>query len=409
MEERILQLLTWKKSYSFIVSKIKHEFNKDITEDFIRSIRNKTIIELCSNPPTEHTFKVVEQKTDFTKGESNVTVKSSKPLTREELEAELGIDNKTSTIKMVWLKSQSNGTWTYSVLVLYASKEQEVVNSFEDFLKTYKSPYSYIEKKKVENLKYNKAGLVFNKQDFHLNKKDEKYGDNSFKRRIEEYECHIDTVIDRAEQMTYLDEVYYIIGSDHFNSEITNATVKGTPQTNIGDYYLSFEIACNHEVSVINRFLRSSFEKINVVFLLGNHDACVSFHLVSWLKAYYKDESRVLIDIDPSFTKYFSVFDTAFCVNHGDVQKPQMLAQNFPLEYKREFAEANFHIILTGDKHKELSQDIGGIRFYQIPALSNAKSRWDMQNGYTTTKAESTTFLIEEGLGISMIFKNVII
>jgi hypothetical protein len=42
--------------------------------------------------------------------------------------------------------------------------------------------------------------------------------------------------------------------------------------------------------------------------------------------------------------------------------------------------------------------------FYQVPQLSNAKSKWDDKMGFNTSKAELLTFLFEED-GLSNILR----
>jgi hypothetical protein len=52
-----------------------------------------------------------------------------------------------------------------------------------------------------------------------------------------------------------------------------------------------------------------------------------------------------------------------------------------------------------------VSHDFGGIKFYQIPAFSNAKSGWDDKNGYTGARGEVTGFLIDHLYGMTNIYK----
>jgi hypothetical protein len=67
-------------------------------------------------------------------------------------------------------------------------------------------------------------------------------------------------------------------------------------------------------------------------------------------------------------------------------------------------AHKNFYIF-TGDKHHEVSLDLNGIKFYQLPALSNSKSLWDDKNGHVMSRAEVTGFLIDKFDGMTNIFK----
>jgi hypothetical protein len=91
--------------------------------------------------------------------------------------------------------------------------------------------------------------------------------------------------------------------------------------------------------------------------------------------------------------------------NHGDAIKPAKLASIFPIEYREEWSDHTNFYIFTGDKHHEVSLDFNGIKFYQIPAFSNAKSLWDEKNGYTCARGEVTAFLIDLNDGMTNIFK----
>jgi hypothetical protein len=91
--------------------------------------------------------------------------------------------------------------------------------------------------------------------------------------------------------------------------------------------------------------------------------------------------------------------------NHGDAMTADVLARNFPIEFKLQWSSCDHYFIFTGDKHSELSRDIGGIKFYRIPALDKSNSKWDKKNGYTTGKTEITSFLITEHDGLSDIYK----
>ena len=139
--------------------------------------------------------------------------------------------------------------------------------------------------------------------------------------------------------------------------------------------------------------------------MAGNHDEYVGWHLASWLQTYYRNQHRVIFDISPKYRKYLSYGKSAMMFNHGDAIKPAKLANLFPMEYKEEWSRHDNFYIFTGDKHHELSLDFNGIKFYQLPAFSSAKSSWDDKNGYTVSKSEVTGFLIDVRDGMTNIFK----
>jgi hypothetical protein len=219
------------------------------------------------------------------------------------------------------------------------------------------------------------AALVINKQDAHYNKVDI-HGQNDIEDRFKMVLDRIKTIVYQAEISNQLEEIVYVIGSDEFNSEFTSTTTKGTPQDNILSYHESFKRICDHEIDVIDNLLETG-ANVCVIYVPGNHDEYVGWHLINWLSIYYRNYNEITFDVESSYRKYYSFGKTAIMFNHGDAIKPAKLASIFPIEFKQEWSDHDHFYIFTGDKHHELSQDFGGIKFYQIPAFSTAKSRWD--------------------------------
>ena len=161
---------------------------------------------------------------------------------------------------------------------------------------------------------------------------------------------------------------------------------------------------CNQYPIIILTLLQYS-NNVEIVYIAGNHDEFVGWHLVSWLQTYFRNEPRIKFDGSPKYRKYISYGESALMFNHGDAIKPAKLAALFPMEYRDSWSDHSNFYIFTGDKHHEVSHDFNGIKFYQIPAFSNAKSLWDDKNGHTCSKAEVTAFLIDEFDGMTNIFK----
>lgn len=279
---------------------------------------------------------------------------------------------------------------------------------FQDRFIKFLTTYQPVAKKTTSPDKGKKpeASLIINKQDAHLNKYD--IGENdSIEWRGSEIEQKVSIILSQARLSNNLKTITYIIGSDEFNSEWTNATTKGTPQQNTDDYQKSFEEICHHEIDMITLLL-SNADTIEVVYVPGNHDEYVGWHLIKWLEAYFRkevDDERIVFDTETNYRKYKVFGTTAMMFNHGDAIKPAKLASIFPVEFREEWSYYDHFYIFTGDKHHELSQDFNGIKFYQIPAFSKAKSKWDDKHGYTCSKGEVTAFLIEHGQGMTNIFK----
>lgn len=291
--------------------------------------------------------------------------------------------------------------WQVKAFLARKTPQDQFQQSFIKFLENY-SPE--IKPVKIP-VKRPTSLLIIDKQDSHLNKYDTK-GENSIDKRFQAIEKAIGTVLWKSSSFDAL-EAKYILGSDQFNSEWTNTTTRGTPQENILQYHESFEAICNHEVACITLLL-TLCQNVEVVFIPGNHDEYVGWHMVHWLQAYYKEESRIKFDIGPEPTKCFRFSNSAIMFNHGYSMKPPKLAQLFPMMFKDEWSKCEYQYIFTGDKHKEFEKDFSGIKFYGLPALSGSSSKYDREKGFID-KGILTAFLIRENTGLSTIYKEPII
>lgn len=247
--------------------------------------------------------------------------------------------------------------------------------------------------------------LLINKQDFHFNKYDVN-GQNDVSDRFLGYRTAVRRIIEKAELSYKIDQIIYVIGSDEFNSEWTGMTTKGTPQQNTLDYHTGFAMICHHEVSIISMLLKQ-YREVKVVYMPGNHDEYVGWHLITWLQAHFN--IRILtpalsFDVNPTYRKYYTYNNSLMMFNHGDVIKPEKLAAIFPIECKDKWSAADYQYIFTGDKHHEKTLDMDGIMFYQLAQGSTATSQWDSKRGYQA-RGFLTAFMISEKWGIGDIYK----
>ena len=371
------------------------------TREYQEELKHKKV----QDKLTEDTwFSSYSTDYNLDKGEVSVFGYWQHEPTPDEIIAAHKIDVTQWKLSQFWSKQKSKG-FQVSALFTKLSQKEDFHQRFLDFLQEYDSPHIPIVSPK-KSYPFPNTCLIYNKQDSHLNKYDIE-GDNDIQNRFSTIEEKTEKILKKACLATNLQKVIYIIGSDEFNSEWTSMTTKGTPQQNILPYHVSFELICKHEVAIISKLLQYSKE-VEVVYCPGNHDEYVGWHMMSWLKVYFRNQENLSVDITPDYTKYLKYSNTALCINHSDAQKPERLAQNFPIEFREHWSSCDHYYIFSGDKHTELTRSIGGIKFYQIPALSTSKSRWDSKNGYATSKPEMTAFLIEENNGMTDIYKELI-
>jgi len=368
------------------VDKIKEQTEKDL---YIKELEDK----------------VVKFEEDFKNGTGNVTYTGSVEIkTKEQLFKECNIDEtKWNVDKMVCNAWGKEGNQSWQIKAWLSSKkgvelfQEKFVNFLKDYKPThYSSPIRF-------GINKPKGCLVINKQDEHLNKYDI-HGDNDINDRFLNVYNKIDIILQQATISNNLEKIVYIIGSDEFNSEWSSCTTKGTPQTNILSYENSFEQICDYEIAMIEK-LSSCCKNLEVLYIQGNHDEYVGWHLAHFLKKYFQLNDNISIDTENVPTKYVRYSNTAMMFNHGDCVKPQKLTNLFSVQFRKEWSLCDNFYIFSGDKHHEKSQDFNGITFYQLPALSTATGKWDNKEGHIGSKNELTAFLIEEGKGRTNILK----
>ena len=405
--EQLEQMLHWKKSKKYYAEKLG--ITEAEVDELLLDIRKRETVEdeaEIGNYIADLEDRVVKFTEDITKGTGELVLNTKDEIkSLDELIEKCKIDTDKWEITKYVQNYWGNGEtphWQVKAWLGKKSTEQVFQDAFVDFLDSYKPVSQEVMSPKWEGNKF-PAMLVINKQDAHLNKYDID-GNNDITNRLANIMYKVELIANQATLLNNLEQITYIIGSDEFNSEFTGMTTKGTPQTNTHTYQTSFEYICGHEVLMITMLLQYA-EHVNVVYVAGNHDEFVGWHMVNWLQTYFRNIERLSFDCSPKYRKYISYGNSALMFNHGDAIKPAKLAALFPMEFKDGWSFHQNFYIFTGDKHHEVSHDFNGIKFYQIPAFSNAKSLWDDKNGHTMSKAEVTGFLIEEASGMTNIFK----
>jgi hypothetical protein len=394
--EQLRKLIGQKKSKEFYAKKLG--VSPEEINGALRTIRNG----LPERMSDDDLFSILKFEEDLTKKEAEITVETKEPIkTLEELIEKCKIDTKVWNVDR-YVQNVWAGNWQVKAWLSKKTQAENFQKIFIDFLKTY-TPKIYEQVSPTLSHSLPKGCLIINKQDQHLNKYDI-LGENSIGKRFNVTYNKTKVVLNQAVYSNKLEKIYYVVGSDQFNSEWTGTTTKGTKMENLTTYHQTFESICNHEINMINLLMAYSSD-VEIIYVSGNHDEYAGWHLITWLKAYYNKTPNVKFDTSPRYRKYVRYGRNALMFNHGDAIKPPKLANMFPIEFKNEWSNCNNYYIFTGDKHHEITMDFHGIMFFQLPALSKAKSSWDDKQGHTCTKAELVAFLIDEADGVTGILK----
>ena len=346
-------------------------------------------------------FKFLNGSENKDTGKKEFTFTADKIPTEEEIVDHFNIDLTKYRISQIWHKTTPGGKYSISVN-LQALKGNETINLDEEFILKLNSlqPINQLQLPIITDKP--KACLVIPKQDAHWDKMDID-GNNSIEDRFSTFTKNMLYQLEKIQKTNTLEKIIYIVGSDEFNSEWTSQTTKGTPQQNTMSYQKAFEKVSEFSIEFI-KLLRFYTPKVEVVLLNGNHDHNVSWHLANLLKHVFSKNESITIDTDLSNTKIVEYSSSLILLNHGDEMKPKDLATKFPIIAKDKWSKFDNYFVLSGDKHHEQAYDYNGIRTYQVPQLSKAKSLWDDKKGHLCSKAELVTFLFEED-GLSNILR----
>lgn len=402
--DRLERYLRWKESKKFYAKKL------NVTEEAVSKML-KILHERKMNKRREDKLnkkvKPVKFKEDTTKGTAEVTFDSQTEI-RDINELILRCNIDTTTWEIVryvqnFWGNRRDPHWQVKAWMTKKPKEQLLQDAFMGFLSVYTPAFVKSAPPEPE-LDKSFGCLIIDKQDAHHDRYDI-YGRNDIQDRFDRIYNRLFYMVRQAQLSHNLEKIEYILGSDSFNSEWTGNTTKGTPQRNMTDYHDGFRKVCDHEIAVISMLLRSSAD-VHVIFVPGNHDEHSGWHLVNWLKCYFRNEDRIVIDDDESYRKYVSYGNTAMMFNHGDAIRNAKLAGIFPMEFREQWSRHKYFYAFTGDVHIETSENINSIKFYRVPSFSRTRDKWEDKHGYIDSVGEATAFLIDDQEGLVNIFKN---
>lgn len=219
-----------------------------------------------------------------------------------------------------------------------------------------------------------------------------------------EYNCDIaeklffyvlEDVLTRTQCYNF-EEITFCIGGDMLNTDnLSGTTTKGTPQNNDLHFYDAYERLCAMTIKAID--LLKERAKVNVVYVMGNHDEVTGFKLAKYIDAWFRHDDNVVVDYSPFPRKYKLYGKTLFCFAHdGKVQKlPAIIAD----EARQYWSQAETVEVFLQHLHTEqLLLEDNNIRIQRLPTIS-ARSKWTTDNGYNS-KRQCKTFIFdaEDGL-----------
>jgi hypothetical protein len=127
----------------------------------------------------------------------------------------------------------------------------------------------------------------------------------------------------------------------------------------------------------------SRHETVVVRFLPGNHDPHAAMAVMMALAERYREEERVTVQRDPSEFYVQQFGKVLIAAHHGHKAKAERMVHFIADEFSALWGKTRFRYLFTGHMHHHKSQDIGGMTWEQLPAVS-ARDAYTVSNAYVS-------------------------
>ncbi len=381
--DKLQALLVQKKSKSFYAEKLGTTIYH--IESLLKEIR--TIPE--ENVEVEESQK----KVNVEKGTIESSVETTyEPKDDVELAKLHKIDLTKYKISTYWSKQKSNGNFTSSVLASLKKPTDYNPEDFTKFLSTWEPQINLFTRVWEKSSALETIDIELNIADFHLAKKTTQ-GDTLSTKEFD-YHKVVTELVSRVRSNYNINKLVFPISNDFFHSDNNqNTTTNGTPQDVTAWYDEEYERGFDILANTIN-FLLTQAKEIEVVLVQGNHDRTKGFYVAHALEVFFKEYKQVKFQRHHSTTKSVVLGNTFIGYHHGNSCKLDELPLLFATvpAFCKEFGNAKYREIHTGDKHHYMAKDVKGVRIQQMPSLSG-DDRWHIDNNYVNSVRAGLAFV----------------
>lgn len=295
-------------------------------------------------------------------------------------------------VKSKW--QNSKGEWLYSYR---KDKSTDVIEEFKKFKEEFlseipknKKSYSYHNSKNKPTI-----ALEICTPDLHFGKGDiQELHNNAMRSTLE--------LLSQALVSYNIEKIILPIGNDGLNSEgMTKATTKGTPQEESVPWHVSFKAYWNFLVQQID--LLVSVAPVEVLVIDCNHSSERGVYIGEVLEARYENNVNVQINNEVTPRKYVQYGKVLIGFDHGDTIKGNDLPLIMATEKPHEWASTEFREWHLGHLHKEMIDEIRGVKVRHLPSIS-VSDTYHLKHGYEQMRC-SQAFCWEGNTGLKSILQ----
>jgi len=177
-----------------------------------------------------------------------------------------------------------------------------------------------------------------------------------------------------------IERILLPVGNDGMNSEgYSRATTKGTSQHDSAGWQETFVGYCNLMVRAICFLTETA--PVDVIIIQGNHDYERMFYSGEFLRAFFINDERVIVDNNYNSRKYYKYGTNMIMFTHGDKEKKAEMPLIMATEEPKMFAETTHREVHCGHLHKEMVNEYRGIKVRFIPSICG-NDEWHKMMGY---------------------------
>lgn len=207
-------------------------------------------------------------------------------------------------------------------------------------------------------------------------------------------------------------QVLLPIGNDFYHIDgLESATTAGTRVDSDGRYAKIIEVG---EVAVINAIeALAAVAPVKVLWVPGNHDRVASYHLARTVRAWFRNNGGVEVDLSPKVRKFYRWGVHLLGYTHGNREPHSSLPTIMATEEPELWAATRFRSWRIGHRHKsKVTQTtavdtLDGVEIRTLQSLSG-RDAWHYESGFASGRRAAEAFVLAKDSGRAANFQAVL-
>ena len=191
------------------------------------------------------------------------------------------------------------------------------------------------------------------------------------------------------------EEAFIIDVGDWFHSDTqANTTTAGTRVDVDSRFPRMIQMGLDLAVALIDQAL-SKHKTVHWRSAIGNHDTHTSLYVTSFLKAWYRNEPRVVVHDTPSMFMYHQFGKNLIGITHGHRVKAEQLGSIMSVDCKDQWSSTDHRLFITGHVHHQTVKEFTNCTVETFNTLSG-KDAWHAASGYRSKQSMKSITLHRE-------------